>query len=186
MSSPSQSPTSSRRRVVRATSTCPSRIHRPTRLPEGEDLMTAEIPSRDDSATVSCPMCTRPFAPVGRGRYCSDGCRKKAWRRRHQPGPTPIMVPAPGVPRRPITVYECAACGTRALGDQRCETCGAFMSRVGLGGLCPHCDGAVAVSDLLDEHTAPSVPPAAPQAPPARRRRSAGTEPTGTTKGGRR
>ena len=148
--------------------------------------MAAKTPLRDDGTTVVCPMCQRRFTPFGRGQYCSDYCRKKAWRRRHQPALVPVVVPAPGVPRRPITVYECAVCGTRALGDQRCETCGAFMGRVGLGGLCPECFEPVAVTDLLDEHTTAWVQPGAPPAPPTRRQRSTGATPTATTKGGRR
>jgi hypothetical protein len=122
--------------------------------------MRAETPSRDDDATAACPMCQRLFTPVGRGRYCCDGCRKTAWRRRHQPPPAPISVPAAGGPRRPITVYECA-CGYRALGEQRCEECGSFMSRVGVGGLCPNCDAPVAAKELLDQHTTLAVPAAA-------------------------
>ncbi|MGH9070928.1 MAG: hypothetical protein ACRDX8_07155 [Acidimicrobiales bacterium] len=54
-------------------------------------------------------------------------------------------------PRRPITVYECDGCGLRSLGTQRCETCGTFMRRIGLGGSCPACDEPVAVVDLLGE-----------------------------------
>jgi predicted amidophosphoribosyltransferase len=54
-------------------------------------------------------------------------------------------------PRRPITVYECDSCGGRALGEQRCEECGAFMRRVGIGGCCPECDAPLAVSELLGE-----------------------------------
>ncbi|MGH7429761.1 MAG: hypothetical protein ACREJ4_15600 [Candidatus Methylomirabilaceae bacterium] len=53
-----------------------------------------------------------------------------------------------------MTVYKCPACGIRAVGDQRCE-CGSFMSRVGLGGRCPHCDEPVAVDDLLAEEVVP-------------------------------
>jgi hypothetical protein len=60
----------------------------------------------------------------------------------------PAVVPAPGQPRRPITVYECV-CGYRALGEQRCEECGSFMSRVGVGGPCPNCDEPVAVAELV-------------------------------------
>ena len=97
------------------------------------------VPSRDDAATVLCPLCHNAFSAAGRALYCSDACRKTAWRRRHQARPSVIVVPARGRPRRPITVYECAGCGTRALGQQRCDTCGAFSTRVGLGGLCPHC-----------------------------------------------
>ena len=117
--------------------------------------MTAEIPLSDDSATTVCPMCDGVFEAFGRARYCSDGCRKKAWRRRHQSPRTPIIVPGPGVARRSITVYECDSCGARALGSQRCDECRTFMRRVGIGGCCPACDEPIAVSDLLDEQTAP-------------------------------
>lgn len=113
-------------------------------------------PSRDDAATVGCPVCERLFVAGGRGRYCSDGCRKTAWRRRHQTPAAVIVVPDRR-PRRPITVYECASCGERSLGEQRCNSCGTFAARVGLGGLCPHCDLPVAVDDLVD----PSMIPAA-------------------------
>jgi hypothetical protein len=79
-----------------------------------------------------------------------------------------VAAPAPGTPERdrgarPGTaptadhVYECAGCGTRALGQQRCDTCGAFSTRVGLGGLCPHCDEPVAIDDLVDQTM---IPPA--------------------------
>ncbi|MGH9286161.1 MAG: hypothetical protein ACRD0M_10905, partial [Acidimicrobiales bacterium] len=62
----------------------------------------------------------------------------------------PIVVP-PAQPRRPITVYECDGCGARAVGEQRCADCSTFMRRIGIGGSCPHCDEAVAVSELLGE-----------------------------------
>jgi hypothetical protein len=39
----------------------------------------------------------------------------------------------------------------QAVGEQRCDDCGAFMRRVGLGGTRPHCDEAVSVVDLLGE-----------------------------------
>ena len=106
-------------------------------------------PSRDDSATIACPVCERPFVPLGRRLYCSEACKHTAYRRRHQAGIGTVVVSSPR-PRRPITVYECPSCGARALGEQRCGECGSFMSRVGLGGLCPHCDDPVSVSDLFD------------------------------------
>lgn len=115
--------------------------------------MSAETTRRDDGATMPCPVCGRHFTAAGRQRFCGDSCRKTAWRRRHQRPASPVVVPAPGRPRRPITVYECDSCGTRALGDQRCDDCGAFGRRVGLGGLCPRCDDPVAFSELADEHT---------------------------------
>src|ERR1700730_13876246 len=81
---------------------------------------------RDDDATKVCPVCQHRFQVVGRGQYCSDGCRKKAWRLRHQSAAAPVVVPAPGVSRRSLTVYTCQTCDTKALGVQRCEDCGAF------------------------------------------------------------
>ena len=102
-------------------------------------------PSRNDGVTIACPSCTRPFAPVGRRRFCSDACRQAAWRRRR---PTPL----PAIPDRsprPATVYACPSCDTRFLGDQRCPDCNTFARRLGPGGPCPHCDEPVALSDLL-------------------------------------
>jgi endogenous inhibitor of DNA gyrase (YacG/DUF329 family) len=110
----------------------------------------SETPLRGVAAAVACPVCQSPIALSGNRRYCSKACRDTAWRRRHQALPAPAAVP-PGVPRRPITVYECEACGTRSLGAQRCEDCGSFMRRVGYGGACPHCGDLVAVTDLLAE-----------------------------------
>jgi DNA polymerase II large subunit len=54
-----------------------------------------------------------------------------------------------------MTVYECGNCGSRTLGEQRCEPCGTFMSRVGMGGCCPSCDEPIAVAELVDQEVAP-------------------------------
>ena len=69
------------------------------------------------------------------------------------PAPTtrPRHNSPPARPRRPITVDECDSCGTRAVGQQRCNECGTFMRKIGLGGPCPHCDEPVAVTELLDQ-----------------------------------
>jgi len=45
-------------------------------------------------------------------------------------------------------VYECGECGQRYLGRQRCDDCGTFCRRIGPGGQCPHCEDAVAITDL--------------------------------------
>lgn len=125
----------------------PSRDDSVTTLPsEG----TPKPPLRDDSATVICPVCQQPFARQGKRRWCSDACRSTAWRRRRQ-ARSPILVVPPARPRRPVTVYECDSCGARAVGQQRCEECGTFMRKLGLGGPCPHCDEPVAVTELLDQ-----------------------------------
>ncbi len=109
------------------------------------------MPSRNDSRNdtgAACPACGQPFTPAGRRRWCSDACRQAGWRRRHPvPGPLPAGLPPPP-PARERTVYECPACQARYLGRQRCDDCGTFCRRVGPGGPCPHCDEAVAVSDL--------------------------------------
>jgi hypothetical protein len=134
-------------------------------------------PSRDESATAPCPVCGRAFPVSGRARHCSDRCRKKAWRRRRTPAAAPASLPA-GIARRPVTVYECTACGTRRVGEQRCDSCGTFMVRVGWGGPCPHCDAPVAIEDLLDVSALSPGPTMAPQ-----HTKSRGA--TTTSKGGR-
>lgn len=98
---------------------------------------------------MTCPVCQHNFTPVGRQKYCSDACRATAYRRRRDADRPPVTVPK-AQPRRPITVYECDNCGTRALGNQHCE-CGTFMRRVGIGGCCPSCDDPVAVVELIGE-----------------------------------
>jgi len=104
-----------------------------------------ESPYRNASVTIPCPRCGRAFVPVGRQRFCSAACRQAAWRRGHA-SPLP---PLPPRTPRPATVYECPACGTRYLGEQRCPECQQFCRRIGPGGRCPHCDEPVALADLL-------------------------------------
>ncbi len=104
-----------------------------------------ESPSRNDGLTIRCPVCGHGFRPVGRRRFCSDACRQAAWRQRY-----PVPLPAlPARPPRAGVVYECPACSTRYLGEQRCPDCQLFCRRVGPGGPCPHCDEPVAVADLI-------------------------------------
>lgn len=109
-----------------------------------------ELPSRHDGVTITCPVCRHRFTPGGRRRFCSDACRAAAYRRRRDAHQPPAVVPA-GRPRRPITVYECGECGARALGQQRCDDCGTFMRRIGIGGICPACDDPIAINELLDQ-----------------------------------
>lgn len=112
--------------------------------------MGAERTSRNDGVTMrSCPVCHEGFEPQGRARYCSDRCRQAAFRRRHQAEVPEVPLPPKGN-KRALTVYECDACGERALGDQYCADCARFMRAVGRGGACPHRDGAVAIRDLLE------------------------------------
>ena len=97
--------------------------------------------------TMVCPVCGDAFVPVGRQRSCSDACRAAAYRRRRAADRPLVVVPAKRS-RVPLTVYECAGCGARAIGDQRCPDCSTFMRRVGIGGACPGCDEAITVAEL--------------------------------------
>jgi len=109
--------------------------------------MTAAPPSRDDAGTTlpRCPMCAKGFVQAGRRAYCSEVCRKRAFRRRHAAQVTPIV---PAGTRRAHMIYECGQCGQRRLGEQRCTDCGVFGRAVGLGGACPHCAEPVTLADL--------------------------------------
>jgi hypothetical protein len=112
--------------------------------------MTAfEKPSCHDAVTFPCPVCGRPFAPVGRQAYCSGACRAAAYRRRRDGGPVAPTVPD-AKPKRAITIYECDSCGARALGEQRCDECNTWMRRVGIGGCCPACSEPIALEELLE------------------------------------
>jgi hypothetical protein len=97
---------------------------------------------------MTCPLCQRPFVPVGRQKYCSDACRAAAYRRRRDASPLTPNIPK-AQPRRPITVYECNGCGHRSLGEQRCPDCSTFTAKVGPGGECPHCSEPVAINELI-------------------------------------
>lgn len=109
----------------------------------------ADPPTDDDNTTTTttptasrerllCPVCWTPFTRVRRQRFCSDNCRKTAWARR-KTTPRPVEPIPPRGRRRDLTVYACPACETRYHGQQWCPDCNQPCTRVGLGGLCPHC-----------------------------------------------
>ncbi len=115
----------------------------------------ADTPPDDDNTTTTtdrlqCPVCWTPFIRVRRQRFCSDNCRKTAWARNHQPAPRPAQPVPPPRRRRDATVYACPDCDTRYYAQQWCHDCNQPCARVGLGGLCPHCDEPVTINDLLD------------------------------------
>lgn len=101
-------------------------------------------PARDDGVTMPCPVCGRPYRPVGRRRHCSNACRTAAWRRRT----TTPSAPPPRQPRADV-VYQCPECDTRFLGQQRCEDCNTWARKVGPGARCPSCDDPISVFDLM-------------------------------------
>jgi len=107
------------------------------------------MPSRNGSVTPGCLVCGGPV-PAGRPRKtCSDGCRQKAWRLRHQPEVTAPLLPV-ARPRKDHTVYQCPNCELRIIGTQYCDECHTFMRRLGGGGTCPCCSEPVTFDELLD------------------------------------
>ena len=111
-------------------------------------------------STGSCPVCGQTFTStprqIPRRRYCSERCRKAAWRRRHpgrrrprpdavaptvaRPDPVPRTVPRPDDDFAALTVVDPVA--TRAEPAARC----------------PHCARPVAVITLLVAPAAAHVP----------------------------
>ena len=119
----------------------------PVPPPRHDAVTTPGLPPCHDGVTMPCPVCQHPFTPAGRRRYCSGACRALAYRRRRDTACAAIVIPG-ARPRRPGTVYECGSCGSRALGNQRCDQCGTFMRRAGTGGCCPSCDEPVTIAEL--------------------------------------
>jgi hypothetical protein len=112
-------------------------------------------PPRNDVETTSpnprscCPVCGTGFLRNRRQRYCSPACRQAAWRARHLTPAASVAALPIRRPRRDTTVYACAECEQRYLGQQWCPDCQRPCRRVDIGGRCPHCDEPVAVTDLL-------------------------------------
>jgi hypothetical protein len=97
---------------------------------------------RDDSATTPCPVCGAAFKARGRRQYCSTRCRQAAFRHKTAAPQKPVVAKAD-------TVYQCPVCQERYLGEQYCSDCATFCCRVGPGALCPCCDEAISVTELL-------------------------------------
>ena len=129
-----------------ASPTAPTTHSQPASSPPRDDIRN------DNRAPLACPVCASVFSTIRRQRYCTPACRQAAWRARH-PDPRQTITIPPATPRRSITVYQCSACDTRALGQQWCHDCNRPCQRVDLGGLCPYCDEPVAISDILDQHS---------------------------------
>lgn len=115
----------------------------PTNATSGADPLPADRPVRYDNATT-CGYCGADFVATGRKRWCCDACRQAAWRARRD-------APRLHQPAKADTVYACPACDARYLGEQRCPDCNCWCTRVGPGGECPHCDGVVAITDIVNE-----------------------------------
>jgi hypothetical protein len=112
----------------------------------------------DNETTTRCPVCGAPFTPIRRQRYCTSACRQAAWRARHTPPPSaPDIVIPHDISRRDITVYHCPDCDTRTLGQQWCHDCRRPRTHLDIGGLCPHCDEPITISDITDQHPRPAA-----------------------------
>ncbi len=100
------------------------------------------------TATGSCPVCGQPFTSTPRQRprrrYCSERCRKTAWRHRHPGRRRRPDAVSPAVPR-PVDVVDAVA------------------ARAEPAARCPHCARPVTVITLLVAPAAAQVPiPGAP------------------------
>ena len=130
-----------------------TRTNRPDEIPVRYGSRYGSPTPTDARPHHSCPVCQATLTSP-RARYCSDACKQRAYRRRQADG-TLLDLDAPTADprsRRALvvrTVYECPSCETRFLGEQRCPDCHVFCRRLGLGGLCPHCDDPVTLADLL-------------------------------------
>ena len=106
-----------------------------------------------------CPVCQTGAVPP-RARYCSDACKQRAYRlRRLDPAPADLTILTNMLRRRralrSAQIYECGDCGERRRGEPRCPDCHRFGRAVGPGGLCPHCDEPVLLTDLLPTEVLP-------------------------------
>jgi hypothetical protein len=107
----------------------------------------------------ACPICQSGIVPA-RARYCSDACKQRAYRLRRTADVLTDLADRAAAPRRrqalgAHTFYECPACETRLLGEQRCPDCHIFCRRLGLGGPCPHCDEPILLADILPPEVLP-------------------------------
>jgi hypothetical protein len=108
------------------------------------------IPSHNGSVTDRCLVCGGSLPPGRPRTTCSDRCRQTAWRRRHQSSPLPVKNLPTARRIKDHTVYQCPACDTRLLGQQRCDDCNIFCRRLGPGGQCPCCDEPITIEELLE------------------------------------
>ena len=112
-----------------------------------EDSADSKIPvrydKRYDTGTSTCEWCGTSFPLSGRRNFCSDAHKQASYRARSRSRSAKAILI-----RTDATVYQCPSCDQRYLGIQRCPDCNLFCSRIGPGGLCPHCNEPVAHTDL--------------------------------------
>lgn len=102
----------------------------------------------------SCPVCGSPLTQSLRAHYCSRACQQRAYRLRREPSLDQLVAgfTAELKTRGALivqTVYGCPKCEQRLLGDRRCQDCNLMCRKLGLGGVCVHCEDIVLVTELL-------------------------------------
>lgn len=124
----------------------------------GSDDIPVRYPTRYGSpgttAERRCSVCQIGRVSA-RARYCSTACKQHAYRLRQAAPPAADLDALTADLRRrqalvAHTIYECPACETRYLAEQRCPDCHRFCRRLGLGGPCPGCDDLILVAEILD------------------------------------
>ncbi len=104
-------------------------------------------------ATRACPVCGGT-PPSSRSVYCKTACKQLAYRLRHQqPASVDPVVLSKQLQRQRLlvshTVYECARCDRRYLGERRCSSCQLYCRALGLGGQCDDCEHIMLLTELL-------------------------------------
>ena len=123
---------------------------------------SSNMPMREGSrdGPAGCLMCGGP-RPSTHARYCTRACQQRSYRLRHQTPTADLISVRNTLQRRKAlvahTIYECGGCGERFLGERRCADCNLFARAVGLGGVCPECDTAILIQDLLGEGVVPTT-----------------------------
>ena len=92
--------------------------------------------------------------PSSRSVYCKTACKQLAYRLRHQrlASVDPVVLRNQLQRQRLLvahTVYECARCDERYLGERRCSSCQLYCRALGLGGQCEGCDHIMLLTELL-------------------------------------
>jgi len=124
--------------------------------------LSSDMPRREGSrdGPGGCLMCGGP-RPSTRARYCTRACQQRSYRLRHQTLTADLSSVRKALQRRKAlvahTIYECGGCGERFLGERRCDDCNLFARAVGVGGVCPECDTAILIDDLLGEGVVPTT-----------------------------
>jgi hypothetical protein len=109
-------------------------------------------PSRDDPATMTCPICQTYFTPVGRQPTAAHHVAKprSGADTKTRPPRSPSPLPAPAG-TTPFTNAETAANGSTA--SNAANPAAASPAASESEASAPHCDQPVALSDLIDQQT---------------------------------